>query len=36
MDIKEKSRMQTCSKEFKERFFRYVPKKNLNATYSVL
>ena len=41
MDImKEKSRMYANlshnSKEFKERFFRYVPKKNLNATYSVL
>ena len=41
MDImKEKSRMYAKlshnSTEFKERFFRYVPKKNLNATYSVL
>ncbi len=41
MDImKEKSRMYAKlshnSNEFKERFFRYVPKKNLNATYSVL
>jgi hypothetical protein len=41
MDImKEKSRifakLSHNSTEYKERFFRYVPKKNLNATYSVL